>query len=167
MKTFETFIDCIPPTTTAQQHKRIFRTRDGRAFLGTDAKGNRVQAELCALLAAHVPGAEFPRDVPARVEIEFAFPYRKSERKRVVREGRVIPHASRPDVDNLVKFLLDCMTRTRFWNDDGQVFALSLRKVWSPKPGIAIRIDYVESEDSSVVDGGLDLGEIFRQPGSL
>lgn len=153
MKTFQTFIDCVPPTTTAQQHKRIFKTRDGRAFLGTDAKGNRVQAELCALLSAHVPPQDFPRDMPLTVSIEFAFPYRKSEKKRVIREKRVIPHASRPDVDNLVKFLLDCMTRTHFWNDDGQVFSLSLRKVYSAEPGIGIRIDAVDETDSWTLDG--------------
>ncbi len=140
MKIFNTFIHCIPPSTTAQQHKRIFKTKDGRAFLGTDSKGISVQNELCALLSTHAPSPDFPRDQPISVTIRIQYPWRKSEKKSVINRATPIAHTSRPDVDNLLKFLLDCMTRCHYWDDDSQIWNLHAVKVWGPQPGILISI---------------------------
>lgn len=140
MKRFSVFIPCLPPSTTAQQHKRIFRTKDGRAFLATDHAGQKIQTQLCALLAANAPEKDFPRDLPVFVRVRMFFPYRKSERKSVVRAGDVLPHTSRPDVDNLVKFLFDCMTRCNFWNDDSQIFSALIEKFYAQEPGIQIDV---------------------------
>lgn len=47
---------------------------------------------------------------------------------------------SMPDCDNIVKPLLDCMTRTGFWMDDSQIVDLHVSKKWSAAPAINIRV---------------------------
>lgn len=44
------------------------------------------------------------------------------------------PHTKKPDLDNLEKQLLDCMTRMRFWEDDRQVYMVAKKKIYSPSP---------------------------------
>jgi len=40
---------------------------------------------------------------------------------------------TRPDCDNLVKLLLDCMTYTMFWKDDAQIVRLQVEKKWTDR----------------------------------
>lgn len=140
MPEFSTFIRCNPPTTTNQSQRGLYVGKDGRPRVFTKAKGRALESNLCAILSQFKPPIGFPRDLPVSVEIVLSFPYRKTEKKSVVRDRKTIPHSSRPDIDNLVKFLLDCMTRTGFWNDDSQIYDLHLRKYFSATPGIGIRI---------------------------
>lgn len=140
MPEFSTFISCNPPTSTNQSQRGIYVGKDGRPHVFTKSKGRNIENALCSILHAHRPPEDFPRNLPASVEIVLSFPYRKTEKKSIVRERRAIPHSSRPDIDNLVKFLLDCMTRTGFWDDDSQIYDLRIRKYFSPLPGIGIRI---------------------------
>lgn len=48
------------------------------------------------------------------------------------------PHARKPDLDNLCKELLDCMTRLHFWHDDGQVFSVRMEKRYADPPFIRV-----------------------------
>ena len=47
---------------------------------------------------------------------------------------------NKPDTDNLVKLLKDCMTKVGFWKDDAQVTRDIVEKFWADIPGIYIRI---------------------------
>ena len=47
---------------------------------------------------------------------------------------------NRPDVDNISKAVIDCMTKCGFWEDDSQL-ALKLAKFRSQNPRIEIGID--------------------------
>lgn len=137
---FHSFYPCVPPKTTAQQHKRIFYGKNGKAFLGTDKKGVATQNELAAIFLTNRPPEDFPRDLPIRSKIVFVFPYRKSEKKALVKAGKFIPHTSRPDGDNLHKGCADVLTRCGFWNDDSQVYDMSIQKFYGPNPGIWLHI---------------------------
>ncbi len=141
---FENFYKCVPPKTTAQQHKRIFRTKAGRLFLGTDAKGRATESELAAIFLSKQPPSSFPRDLPVSVELSFRYPYRKSEKKSVIKEGAPIPHTSKPDLDNLCKGTADVLTRCGFWNDDSQIFDIRLTKEYAASPGIRLKIITVD-----------------------
>ena len=33
-----------------------------------------------------------------------------------------VPHIKKPDLDNLLKNIMDCMTKLQFWRDDSLVF---------------------------------------------
>lgn len=50
---------------------------------------------------------------------------------------------TKPDLDNSVKLLQDCMTKLGFWQDDRFVVSLITEKFWAQVPGIYIRIEAV------------------------
>lgn len=129
-------IDMTPPTATAQQ-KGVF-VLGGRAHFYTKAKVRDAENFLAAMLAPYRPPE--PLEGPVYFQARWCYPYRKSEKRSVVATGKEIPHATRPDLDNLEKNLLDVMTRLQFWGDDAQVFTKSTAKVWGPKGYLAIAI---------------------------
>ena len=129
-------LDCIPPTATAQQ-KGAF-VCGGRVRFFTKKKVRQSENFLAALLSMHKPDVPFSE--PVSVSVTWTFPFRKSERRSVVKAGMPVPHTSRPDLDNLEKNLLDVMTRLNFWTDDSLVTEKSTSKWWGPKPGIDIEI---------------------------
>lgn len=69
----------------------------------------------------------FSKGVPLKVEAIFFFPYPKSTAK--FRRKDCEPMVERPDVDNLAKSFLDCLTRLQIIADDNQISQLSLNKV--------------------------------------
>lgn len=129
-------LDCTPPTATAQQ-KGVFVV-GGKARFFTKKKVRQSENFLAGLLSMHQP--DVPFDCPVAVTVRWVFPWRKSERKSVVKAGAPVPHTSRPDLDNLEKNLLDVLTRLNFWTDDSLVAEKRTSKWWGPKPGIDIRI---------------------------
>jgi len=123
------------PAKATAQCKGACRTATGIRFF-EKAPTRSARETLIALLRKHVPPE--PLSGPVAVEITWAFPYRKGEKKGVVNAGVAIPHTSRPDLDNLEKLLLDTMTRMQFWGDDSQVYRKVTEKYWSATPGIAV-----------------------------
>lgn len=142
MKTHEFEIDCIPPKTTAQATTRIFRNRaTGKMFIGKNDKGRDVREGLMSLFAEHRPDEMFT--TPVKLEVEWVYPYLKTIRKRDI--GKKIPCTTRPDSDNICKFVQDIMTRLAFWTDDSLVWDLRFKKYYAPTPCIKVKIsEYVE-----------------------
>ena len=54
---------------------------------------------------------------------------------------------TRPDCDNLVKILIDCMTKLGFWLDDSQVARLVVNKRYSNSEQAQITISWRELVD--------------------
>ena len=132
-------INCNPPKHTAQGGKRILKTKDGRFFIGkkSDSKAQQTENELLMLLYPYRP--ENPFLGALKTEIKWVYPWRSSEPKK----NRVFGLKycdTRPDADNLLKFLFDCMTRCGFWIDDAQVSDLRFEKMWGDDPRIEIKI---------------------------
>ena len=134
----EFFIKCNPPKTTAQATTRIFKNKyTGKMFIGKTDKAKSTREELMALLRPYVP--EKPFGEPLQVVVEWGYPYLKSVRKKDI--GKMLPVITRPDADNLLKFLCDCMTRAGFWVDDSIVWDLRFRKFYTDNAGIGIKIE--------------------------
>lgn len=83
--------------------------------------------------SARAAGAR-PAAGPVAVEMEIRFPIPKSwpKRRREAADGQ--PHTQRPDLDNLVKSVLDGLNGVAF-SDDAQVHSVKTRKVWSADCG--------------------------------
>ena len=82
-----------------------------------------------------------PLGMPLYLDLTFFMPIPKSTSKPKRREmltGR-ISHMKKPDIDNLQKFVLDCLNEIVI-RDDSQVVEIRARKVYSMKPGTLIRI---------------------------
>jgi Holliday junction resolvase RusA-like endonuclease len=79
--------------------------------------------------------------VPLLVDITFRMPVPKSVSSPIRTQmlNDMIHHFKRPDVDNLAKFILDCMNNLIF-EDDAQISTLYLRKVYCLSPSTMIRI---------------------------
>lgn len=82
-----------------------------------------------------------PITAPFAADIIFFMPIPKSlsgVKKRQMLNGR-IPHIKKPDLDNLSKFIFDCMN-TLVFDDDSQLVELRAKKIYSDKPGTLVRI---------------------------
>lgn len=152
----EAFIDCRPPTATAQ-HKgaRILRKKGTRKhtlvfFESGDVEEARIK--LTEHFTRHAPPA--PLAGPLKLTVTWTFYWNQVEEKRR-RKGQLpawVPKITRPDGDNLAKMVKDVMTKLGFWKDDAHVSAEYYRRGVGDRPGIHIRIepyviDYEPPED--------------------
>jgi Holliday junction resolvase RusA-like endonuclease len=85
------------------------------------------------------------------VELIFYIPrpnahYRSGKHADDLRDSAPKHHVSTPDVDNLAKAVMDCMTRLGFWRDDSQVTTVSAHKLWCGKQGGGARISIRQVE---------------------
>ena len=111
------FLNMIPPTATAQQ-KQFTRSRAGK-IIARDADN---LAAARSEIMAHMPSATEPLAGPVHVLVKFVWPLRKADKPGTYWR------ATRPDADNAVKLVLDCMTKHGYWGDDSQVASLTVQK---------------------------------------
>lgn len=123
------FLDMIPPTVTAQEHKVM--VRHGRpVFYDTP---RLKEARLIYEHALRLFKPDTPIEGAIALTVDWYFP------SKAHREGEL--RVTRPDTDNLQKLLKDCMTRVGFWKDDAQVCRETVTKRWTrSKPGIGIEV---------------------------
>lgn len=80
---------------------------------------------------------------PLKVDIEFHMPiprsWSKIRRLKSVNE----PHSSRPDLDNLVKFVNDTLNNI-LWKDDCLIYEIRARKIYSEDPKTRICLEKYE-----------------------
>lgn len=79
---------------------------------------------------------------PVSIICTYKMPIPKSVSKRQrenMKEG-LIYHSKRPDIDNLNKFLCDCLKTIVFY-DDSQIHTIHANKIYSETPETIVRID--------------------------
>lgn len=131
---------CLPPSTTAQQAKRVqvVRNRQGRhvpRFYRSDAI-EREAHTWAVLLRSHVPRQ--PLDGPVALSVRLVYPHVSRTPKRD--QGHVIPKVSKPDASNVSKELEDVLVKMRFLHDDQQVARLVVEKFHGPADQVGIRL---------------------------
>lgn len=119
-----------PPTVTAQQ--KGVAVRAGRARFYTKPRVEAAGERLALMVGPHTPKTPIRRPTPICVAVEWRFtpPRGRKPGYRV----------TRPDVDNLMKLLLDVMTRLGWWQDDAQVARMEVSKRWSRTPGLHVTV---------------------------
>lgn len=121
-------LNCIP---TAQARARHGRTKSGLHMTFKSANQKANERTLEALLAPYAP--KTPLAGPLVLEFVAALPVGKSDSKKL-REAKLTGMVSpekKPDLDNILKNLMDCMTRLQFWTDDVQVVCLRCEKIYA------------------------------------
>lgn len=121
-------LNCIP---TAQARARHGRTKSGLHVTFKSANQKANERTLEALLAPYAPKA--PLQGPLVLEFVAALPVGKSDSKKL-REAKLtglVAPEKKPDLDNILKNLMDCMTRLQFWTDDVQVVCLRCEKIYA------------------------------------
>ena len=136
----------------AQMRVRHFAkiTKTGNVFAKAykDSEQGRYEDQLMQLLDQYRP--EVPLDGPLIMGITVFLPIPQSKPQwwKEAAEQRIVFPDGRPDYDNLVKNIKDCMQKIGFYHNDSQVFGydkpvkfysinprweITLRKVWQPK----------------------------------
>jgi len=69
----------------------------------------------------------------AHIRFYLKMPKSWSKKKKLAMEGH--PHQQRPDIDNLLKGLLDAV-----YHEDSVVYNISASKYWSVNPGFTISV---------------------------
>lgn len=121
-------LNCIP---TAQARARHMTTKSGLSVSYKSANQKANERTLEALLAPYAPKA--PLQGPLVLEFVAALPVGKSDSKKL-REAKLtglVAPEKKPDLDNILKNLMDCMTRLQFWTDDVQVVCLRCEKIYA------------------------------------
>ena len=130
------FMPMIPPRTTAQQ-KRVGVTKNGKQVRYEDASLKAAHEKLLAHLVQHAP--DKPMKGPIRLVNKWL--YLDSSQRHEEGEWKI----TKPDTDNTLKLLKDCMTACHFWNDDAQVCSEISEKFWTREtPGIYIEVSELE-----------------------
>jgi len=135
---------------TAQQ-KGVGRTKDGKLRFFTKKSVMAWEKPLVKALSEYVGDfaaiREKAKKCGLRVTICFAFPYPENAPHKI-RTLTGSAMVRRPDVDNLAKGVLDCMSRAGLIDDDNCITTLILNKWRSkndPSVKICVRPDHWES----------------------
>ena len=118
------------PTVTAQEKQINKKT----GTLYTPGKVADVKEKYLAHLESHKPKRVF--FPPVSLRVCFMFHSDKVEQPTF--------KTTKPDTDNMLKLLKDCMTVKGFWKDDAHVAIEEISKCWVSGPeGILIEVEEV------------------------
>jgi Holliday junction resolvase RusA-like endonuclease len=132
------FVDCVPPTITAQQKGATVRGR--RVHFYTKESQRSAEEELQFRFLPYRPAS--PMDGPLAAIVIFTHLWRRQDLTRKgVRAADAptwIPCDTRPDADNMAKALMDVLGKIGFYRNDSQIADLRIIKGWGQRPGIGI-----------------------------
>lgn len=114
-----------PPTVTQQEHK--VRVVNGKPVFYEPAELREARQMLTDHLGRNAPSEKLTG--PLQLVTKWIWSGDHYEYK-----------TTKPDTDNLIKMLKDCMTRTGFWKDDAQVVSEITEKFYGPVPGIYVMV---------------------------
>ena len=115
-----------------------------RAIVTDDNRRSRPWMSLVADAAAQAWDAP-PLACAVSVSIEFRMPrpkshYRTGKNSDRLRDDAPCAHAQTPDIDKLVRCLIDGISGIVF-ADDRQVYEIRACKVWSDRPGAWVQVN--------------------------
>jgi len=136
----------IPGKPIAKKRPRFVRRGN---FVGTyndqeTEEGKWMQQAMTSAMKDPLYEA-LPLSCPVTISLSFQFPVPSNWPKYKIRalQGKQITfyHTKKPDLDNCIKFVLDCLNRW-MWLDDKQVVLIHAFKVYGiePKTSVLIRI---------------------------
>lgn len=107
----------------------------------TPMKTRRYENFIAGSYAA-AGGRCFECAVAMRIKAYYGIPKSVSKKRRALLLANSEPVSRKPDIDNVVKAVLDGLNRFAY-NDDKQVVALSAAKLYSDDPRLEIEISEV------------------------
>ena len=118
------------PTVTHQQKK--WTVKNGKPQSYEPEKLKETREMFMELLAPYAPNE--PMDGPLRLTTKWLFPKINGTTNGQYKH-------TKPDTDNLVKLLKDCMERTGFYVNDSRVASEVIEKFWADTIGIYVRLE--------------------------
>ena len=153
MQHIEFFVPIVP-RGQARARSRVMRTKSGAMvamhYTGSEQRG--AADTLREAMAGHHPGYVIDGPTWIGLGVLLPIPASWSKRKKIdAISGRIFP-TSRPDLDNVLKHVLDVMNGWWF-GDDRQIVGLlpGTGKFYSLHPGYRIEISWRETAGTGVV----------------
>lgn len=130
MKTLH--FDIAPPETTHQSALRILKTKDGRSFVGKMKKSDAKKWESAFLTQLAIQRPKFPyfNGKPLRVIVALFYQPPKCRPCKGI-EWKT----TKPDADNVVKTILDCLVTAGYIEADQKIADLRVMKLEWDKGG--------------------------------
>ena len=123
-------IDGQFPTATHQTKK--VRFCGGKPVFYEPERLASARAYFMAKLAEHRP----EKDAGGAIYLQVVWRFKRPKKCRPDEHWKT----TRPDTDNLMKLLKDCMTDSGFWKDDSQVCREEALKVYGDEPKVEITV---------------------------
>ena len=101
------------------------------------------EADFISLARQYLP-ENINSEHPVSLLVEFYFPIPNSYpkwKKDLMLKTRW-PHTKAPDLDNILKLTMDCMTKLGFWKDDKFVYSVNAEKYYSSNPRTEVELIY-------------------------
>ena len=137
-------VDGNPPSITHQAGLKT-AVRFGHAMHYKTGKYKRQEQNIVAVTLARLPKGWTPIEGPIRLSLKIVEPYRASEKKRITKTGVEIPKSTKPDLENLEKGWIDCLTMAGLWVNDAQIAVKETSKWWGPRPYWAVRVEGLDA----------------------
>lgn len=145
------FIIPIKPTAQMRTEPGVIRLANGkvRGTVHKKKKQRNHEETIKAFLVPHQPAIPLSGALLLGLRVYLPIPQGKpkwfagkpKEFHELARQGKVRP-ISKPDMDNLIKQIKDCMTQCRFWKDDARVvgYLPCIGKYYSDEPRWEIEV---------------------------
>lgn len=132
----------VPGRPIGKQRPRFARS----GVIYTPTKTHNYEKRIAAAFSAKYPNHE-PIENCIKLTITSYFPAPKSTSKKRLREmeAEQFLFNKRPDIDNVLKSVLDGLSGTA-WTDDKLVTDITACKRYSPQPRIVVEIEILEDE---------------------
>jgi Holliday junction resolvase RusA-like endonuclease len=132
----------IAPPPTHQAALRVLKNKHGKMFIGkmSTSKASKWALNFSVLINQWKP--KQPMEGALRASIHFAYPLLARHKNRMLVEAKM----TRPDCDNLVKSVLDCLVKSGYMIDDANIAHLSVTKSYHWK---APFVDVIITEEKN------------------
>ncbi len=127
-----------PERITEQQHRFGGYSRNGKAIIYRDTRLQRARDEMLQSLMSHRPD----QPLAGPIQLVVIWYFGTKDKKKVRTQWKT----TRPDTDNMIKGLKDCLTECGYWEDDSQIVYETLVKCWSSPDEARIEIGIKEME---------------------
>ena len=131
----------VPGVPVAKARPRFYRR--GK-FVGVFNSQDTEEGKFLLLSRSQIPRMA-PQGVPVSLSALFFFPIPKSLPKKARAEimAGADCHVKKPDGDNCIKFVKDCLNGVA-WHDDAQVCVVKYSKTYSEQPRTVLFIKWAD-----------------------
>ncbi|MEE9302885.1 MAG: RusA family crossover junction endodeoxyribonuclease [Thiotrichaceae bacterium] len=130
----------VPGDPKALKRHRTFRRGN---FVGTYDPSKSEKADFLQMVRDKAPDVPFAGPIKITVAFEFGRPkshYGTGRNADKLKPTAGFFHSSRPDLDNLIKFITDALDSV-FYRDDAQIAQVVAEKRYGEKPRVIICIE--------------------------
>lgn len=134
-----------------QPRVKAFARKMGAQYVArvfTPGTAEEWKSQIAIAAKPFIPAEPLP--MPLSLSLGFFFPrpkshFRTGKNAGIERDDAPQFHTSTPDADNLAKAAMDALSIIRFWNDDAQVSALRVWKLYCDGRGPGVQIKIAEA----------------------